>query len=633
MSRSLPFVAYLVLAAALAALGPSLAALPLALVVYTGLTLLLLALVQWRGPVLDDWRVLLGGAVLLRLVFLGVVSDLSVDPFRYLWDGWLTSEGLNPFGHTPSDPSLVGRQEDLLFREMNSRDFHSIYPPLSQWLFLPGGWAYAQWGWEGALLSLKGTLVVAELVGVTLLLRALTRLDLRPRHLALYAWNPLTLVAIAGVGHSEAGLVLALGVLALGLAGNLHALAWAGLGLAVISKGVPIVVAPLLFRHQVGRVGWDRALRAAGLGLIPAVLLSLPFLRGANVAGVLDSADLYVRLFEFNSGVYALLRTGLAPLIPTDPGHVLGPLLRWAFLGVAAWVGLRHAVHDARKVLSGALLLFGAYLVLATTVHPWYLLWGLPLLAFVERWRTPWLWAGWAAFPTYLVYTGAPAAPIAALFWGGVVLFALHEGFPALRQRLLPLAGLRKARQVEAYVQGETVLDLGAGEGYVGRALASGEGRAGAGRTVFLADVEDLFQVSLPGLLFDGRNLPLGPASVDTVVLSLVLHHAGDPDRLLAEAIRIARGRVVITESTYRWPWERWALDRVDRWVNRERGDGPLGSGSAPLYFDTPEGWEMRIRSAGGRVLESRRLNRIGHRHHLFVVEPAPATVTSSTAF
>jgi SAM-dependent methyltransferase len=619
VTRALSLTACLGLAAALAALGPTLATLPPALVAYSALTLLLLVMVQREGQLLDDWRVLLGGALLLRLLFLGVVTDLSVDPYRYLWDGWLVSDGLNPYRFTPSDPILAGRQQDLLFQEMNSQDFHSIYPPFSQWLFLPGGWVYSRWGWEGALLALKGTLVMMEFVGVALLLRALLHFGLRPRYLALYAWNPLVLITIAGVGHSEAGLVFAFGILALGLAADRRALAWTGLGLAVISKGVPIVIAPLLLRHHARRGGWRKSLRAAGWGLLPVALLSIPFLPRANVAGVLDSADLYVRLFEFNAGLHALLKNALAPIVAGDPGDLLGPLLRWTFLGVSAWVGLRRAVHDPRAVLEGALLLMGAYLVLATTVHPWYLLWGLPLLAFVEGWRTPWLWAAWAAFPTYFVYTGAPTTPIAFLFWGGVALLSIHEGFPALRERLLPLAGARKARQMEPFVGGGFVLDLGAGEGYVGKALAE---RPGTGRKVILADVGNLFQVSLPCLLYDGRRLPLEDGAVDVVVLSLVLHHAEDPDRLLAEALRVARRRVVITESTYRWAWERHVLDRVDRWVNRGRGEGAMGSAIGPLQFDTPEGWTARIEAAGGRVHESRRLNRFGHRHHLFVVEP-----------
>jgi SAM-dependent methyltransferase len=605
------------LAAALALTGLRLDALVPAAVLHSAMLALVVLLVFRHGEILDRGWVLLGGAVLLRLLFLPTLPDLSVDPFRYLWDGWLTADGVNPYRYTPSDPSLVDRQHTLLFREMNSRDFFSIYPPLSQWLFLPGGVAWGILGRPGAFFVLKGTIVAAELTGILLLFRALAAMGRRPRFLALYAWNPLVLVAVAGVGHSEGGLVPALGILALGLARARPRLAWTGLGLAVISKGVPLLLAPLLYRHHLRSGGHGAAVRAAFVGLLPAVLLSAPFLFVGLPQRMLASADLYVRLFEFNAGLFALLAALVRPMASGDPAALVGPALRWAFLAGAMWIGIRHPVGEAVHVLRAALLVFGLYLVTATTVHPWYLLWGLPLLAFTGRHRAAWLWASGAAFLTYFAYVGVPEGLLAALFWGGALLLVLREDAPRLRPLLLSLAGRRKARGIRPHLRGSTILDLGAGEGYVGHRLRA------TGRRVILADVDPFFRVPLPGFAFDGTRLPLPDRSVDTVVLSLVLHHAEDPDALLREALRVAEDRVVITESVYRHEWERRLLVRADRAVNRGRGDGAMARGEDPLAFDRVEGWEERIRAAGGSVLVSRRLNRIGHRHHLIVAARA----------
>ncbi len=612
-------VAGVILTAGVAAwMGPSLDRLLPFTVLYSAWTVLLLLVVFRQGDILRRPVVLLGGAVLLRLIFLPTVPDLSVDPFRYLWDGWLTASGINPYRWVPSDPVLVHRQGDVLFQEMNSRDFFSLYPPLSQWLFLPAGALYERLGWPGAFLVLKGTITLVETVGLWFLYRAMVAKGLDLRYLALYAWNPLTVVAVAGVGHSEGGLILGLGMLALGLARGRATLAWVALGLAVISKGIPVLLAPLLLKHHWTRQGPAFTLQALGLGLVPAVALSAPFLFPGLVERTLASADLYVSLFQFNAGLYAALASLLGALPEVDPHAFLGPALRAGYLGLAVWIWLRHPATRFGDVIRGSLLLLGLYLVAATTVHPWYLLWGLCLVPLV-RWHTAvWLWVAWAAMPTYFAYVGVREGALAALFWGGALVFVLRSEWPALRRPLLRWAGVRKGRQIAPHVVGDTVLDLGAGEGFVGRNLART-----TGRTVLLADMAPVFQVPVPGFVFDGRSLPLPDGSVDTVVLSLVLHHARDPEHLLGEALRVARHRVVITESTFRWQLERRVLEVLDRQVNRERGDGTMDQ--EPLHFDTARGWEERVRTAGGRVLLSRRLNRVGHRHHLLVATPVGA--------
>lgn len=604
------------LAAGLAWTGPTLGTLGSATLLYSGCLAVVLALVHRHGAVLDRGWVLLGVALVLRLLFLPSITDLSVDPFRYVWDGWLHGTGVNPYRFTPSDPILADRHGEILFRQMNSRDFFSIYPPLSQWLFLPAGLAYEHLGWPAVLYVLKGTLAVVEAAGVILLFLALRALDVNARWLALYAWNPLVLVTVPAVGHSEAGLVAGLGLLALGLARRRPVLAWTGLGLAIVSKVVPLLVAPLLLKHHAKARGWRFTFVAAGVGLLPALVLSLPFLFPGLPHRLADSASLYVGLFEFNAGLFALLRAGLEPISRGHAGTHAGWILQGCLLAGVLAVWLRHPISSGRQVLAGALLLMGLVLATATTVHPWYLLWGLPLVPLVRRHRAAWLWASWAGFLTYFAYRGVAEALPAGLFWGGVFVLVLWDEWPRMREPLLRWAGRRKARQLCEYVGDGLVLDLGAGEGYVGEALGA------PNRTLILADVARSFRVDLPAFVFDGRRLPLADGVVDTVVLSLVLHHARDPEQLLREAMRVAHHRVVVTESTFRTEWERRVLRWADRAVNWNRGPAFARLEEGPLSFARPEEWEQRIRAAGGRVIHSRRLNRVGHRHHLVVATP-----------
>jgi alpha-1,6-mannosyltransferase len=607
--------------AALSVLGPSRALLLPSLAAYSAAFLALLHIWHRRPHLLDDPRILLGGALVLRLVLFPSLPDLSDDLYRYVWDGWLSSSGINPFRFPPSDPALAAYQGSLLFERMNSPDFHSIYPPLSQLVFLPGGALFQAFGWPISAFAVKAGFLMLEMAGVYCLYRALRAMGRRPGALVLYAWNPLPLVVVAGGGHTEGGLVLGMGLLAWGVAGNGARRAWIGLMLAVASKGIPLLLAPLLLRRQVSEQGLPGSLWATVPAALLGIVLLAPFLFSGLLGAVASSADLYVRLFEFNAGPYFLLKEIGLLLTGEDWGKWIGPALRWLFLAAAVLIWVRHPLRHAEDWFRATLLLLALYLATATTVHPWYLLWGLPLVPFTPLLRGAWLWASWAAFPTYLTFVGWPHGLLAGLFWGGVAWFTVREFEGRLRDPLLRWAGRRKARQVTPHLEGKTILDLGAGEGYVAHALRR------ADRTLFLMDVGPYVRVPLPTVVYDGREIPLSDGSVDTVLLSLALHHAEDPDRVVEEALRVARRRVVVTESTYVWGWERRVLATVDGWANRTRGMSE-GTGTTPsLQFRTVPQWEAAFARQGGRVIRSERLNRIGHRHHLFVLVPEPGAL------
>ena len=78
-------------------------------------------------------------------------------------------------------------------------------------------------------------------------------------------------------------------------------------------------------------------------------------------------------------------------------------------------------------------------------------------------------------------------------------------------------------------------------------------------------------------------KLPLADASVDVVLLSQALHHAAKPERVLAEAARIARpgGRVLILDLR----------EHDQAWVRQRLGDERLGFRDAEL--------ERLLREAG----------------------------------
>ena len=602
--------------------------------------------VLWRRDVLSTGEILVG-AVLLRLAFFPLLPGLSDDMFRYVWDGWLQWEGINPYRYAPSAPELASLQESALYGHLNSADYYSVYPPISQLVFAVGG-AASESSWTVSYFVIKAVFVLFELAGLFLLSRLTAA-----RNLLLYAWNPLVLVEVAGQGHTEAAVVpfLVGAVWAVRRQkGGLAGLAIAGAGLV---KLYPFVLGPYLIR----RFGWRSALP----GSVLVIAASLPYAAPYVLPHMKASVDLYAQLFEYNAGFYYLLKETFATATGADWSKQIGPALRVVFLAaLPVLYGL-----DFRRNWSfrfAVLATLGLFFVLSTTVHPWYLVALLPIAVIGEastgRPSWSWLWLGLVSLGTYLFYTGGPYWLWVVLGWGGAAVWA---GLSALRWfslrrpavwglavrrwldvRLQTLQRRRASEKADAVLRllqmdaGEgpalptsatenqrpcspperpqtlQILDLGAGEGYVGEQLQK---RLDA--NVELADVVDLNRTALAHQLYDGCRLPYAAHRFDVTVLYYVLHHAAQPEAVLREALRVTRRRVVVVESVVSGPVQHRVLRSLDRFANRLRSGGVMTAQEEDLSFRRAGEWAMLARDLGARVVRQRR-------------EPHPVHPTSS---
>jgi ubiquinone/menaquinone biosynthesis C-methylase UbiE len=138
--------------------------------------------------------------------------------------------------------------------------------------------------------------------------------------------------------------------------------------------------------------------------------------------------------------------------------------------------------------------------------------------------------------------------------------------------------------------RGASVLDVGCGEGYVIEELAR------RGLDAHGVDIVDIrVPRSCPFSLYDGQSLAFPDASFDLVMLSFVLHHVPDDRklRLLREAIRVSRDKVLVVEDT--------PASAVDRLASRRHGETyrrKIGS-TAGFGFLTREEWRWLFRGMG----------------------------------
>lgn len=174
-----------------------------------------------------------------------------------------------------------------------------------------------------------------------------------------------------------------------------------------------------------------------------------------------------------------------------------------------------------------------------------------------------------------------------------------------------------EALAVEPFLVGRRLLDLGAGEGYVARALSE---RTGV--WTCSVDVGPFRRAAGPYVTYDGTRLPFADATFDTTLILLALHHCAEPESVLVEALRVTRQRLIVMESVYRNRLERFWLDLLDGWLNGYRHDGGM---NVPFAFKRPAEWQQLFESRGLRVLETHWpgswWERLVHHPLLFVLE------------
>jgi hypothetical protein len=325
--------------------------------------------------------VILGAAVLFRLLLLPIAPTLSTDLYRYLWDGRLAAAGVSPYRHPPNAAEVAGFRDELVYLHLNHVDWRTIYPPGGQLVFA----AVASLR-PPSVMGMKLVMLAADLLTIGLLLGWLGALGRPAAWVLVYAWHPLVVVELAGSSHLDA-LVLATTVGALWAAAR-GRLVTAGLlvGVGALVKLYPLLLLPAIWGRRRARVS------AAALGVVAAGY-ALFWREGAGVFGSLGR---YVVEEEFNGTLRTMLELVLAPLGPAGlMAARLVPLLGLAALALAVGWGTAPAEQRARWLVGG-------YLLTTPNLFPWYALWMVPLQAAAPAW--PWLYLTCAVVLTYLAF-------------------------------------------------------------------------------------------------------------------------------------------------------------------------------------------------------------------------------------
>ncbi len=340
-------------------------AFPLFVAVFTAVFLL------YGNLVFTEFRLSLATICILffavRLPFFFELPQLSDDYFRFLWDGMLINEGFNPFGRIPIEERLSSFKDPIfaqyLLDKMNSPGYGSVYPTFHQIIF---GFSYFLSGAKVhyGVNTMRAFIVLTELA---FLIYTTFQVKDSKRFIVGYLLNPLVVVEGLGNLHFEAIMVPWLAVSLYSFDLRLYlpsAVSFAG---SVLVKLNPLILLPA----YVFRKGFSNRFKFLfSVGLI--LFLFIGMLEPWKLLGNLESGfGLYFTQFEFNASTYYLLREAFASRLGYNPIGFLGPALGLISLCAIVLLSYRYRRAELNELV---LVVYLVFLMLSTTVHPWYVL-------------------------------------------------------------------------------------------------------------------------------------------------------------------------------------------------------------------------------------------------------------------
>jgi len=339
-------------------------------------------------------------AWLLLLACLCLTPDLSDDVHRYLWEGYVQTQGYSPYQHSPE--SLYEVLDHPSEGLVNNGDLTAIYPPLAQYLF-----------------RLAATLS-ATLVGWKLLLASLLLFFLfHPVGRASFPWLFAPLVLFEGFWNSHLDLLgLVPGFLLVAALRDKKPFA-VGFCLALMTafKLLPVLLLPTCMLYF-KRGSWPRLL----LGFFPFLILTyLPYL--SQGMALFDSFLTFSRHWHFNNLLFPLFDAVLPP-------DGVRPALAICLIITIVAVTL-----SKRDVVDRCAFIWIALFVFSPTFFPWYLIWLVP---FIQSGKQAFLHLAYAAsFFSYLILIPYRASGVWAEHWAWLLpeWLVLYACFYAICRR------------------------------------------------------------------------------------------------------------------------------------------------------------------------------------------------------
>ncbi|CAL2089682.1 mannosyltransferase [Tenacibaculum sp. 190524A05c] len=357
-------------------------------------------------------------AVLFRLLFLIAIPNLSQDFYRFIWDGRMILEGMNPYIFLPENFIKSGflpvEQAKELYEGMGPMNgsHYTNYPPLNQLSFLIAA-LFSSKSILGAAIAMRIQIILADIGIIYVGAKLLRRLGKNPSNIFLYALNPFIIIELTGNLHFEPVMLFFL-VLSLYL---FHKKKWIlsafMLAFSVSVKLIPLFFLPIFLRRFLiknGKLELEgnavKLLLFYSIVIATTIVLFLPFLSEFLIQSYSNSVGLWFRSFEFNASFYYVFREVGYLFRGYNEIAVIGKILPTLSVLFLLGVSLFRKNTSTIDIITSMLLALSFYYFMSTTVHPWYLA-TLIILSVFTKYKYPLVWS-FVIILSYQAYANTP---------------------------------------------------------------------------------------------------------------------------------------------------------------------------------------------------------------------------------
>ncbi|MCH7518503.1 MAG: hypothetical protein IH964_05675 [Candidatus Dadabacteria bacterium] len=333
----------------------------------------------------------IGIGIILRVLMLFSAPILEDDYYRYLWDGAVTANGINPYEYSPEEVlggtgiptelSELAEESGEIIHGINHPEVRTIYPPIAQAFF-----ALSYWLDSWSLISWKLILIVFDLATLSLIFNALGILKLPSSYLIIYWWNPLLLKEIFNSAHLDV-LVFPFVLSAIIMASqNRYIRSTVTLIIGMGIKLWPAFLLPILLRPIISKP--KELLSALVVAVISIGVLFLPiYLSGLdNSSGFIA----YGQSWQNNDSAFRILiyisELGLN-LLGYETFHKFSVARFLVIALIAIWIAYTALGKTFKNedLFKKSLLIIAFVFLISPTQFPWYYTWLIPFLAIKPR--------------------------------------------------------------------------------------------------------------------------------------------------------------------------------------------------------------------------------------------------------
>lgn len=354
-----------------------------------------------------EFQFLLFAGILFRVIFLCSTPTLSDDFYRFIWDGNLLLNNINPFGFLPTEVLENGLIENTpnnkhLLQSMNSPAYYSVYPPILQFIF----YIAVKFSFGSnltAIMIMRLFIISAEIGSIIFIRKILAHLNLNPLKGIIYWLNPLAIIELSGNLHFEGVMIFFVLAAFYFLLKNKLTISAILLGFSIATKLIPLIFLPLI----INAIGLKKGIIYCATVFLVCCLLFYGFFDKQVFVNINTSLRLYFQNFEFNASIYYILRWFGYQFYGYNSIATIGKILPVICTSIVLIVSFKNQKNCSKTdcIFPKALNILFVYYLFALIVHPWYICFLLVISVFTNTTYII-VWSA-VVFTTYTTYASA----------------------------------------------------------------------------------------------------------------------------------------------------------------------------------------------------------------------------------